>query len=347
MTSPLASDRSSYGRDAMHGAPLKRRTSNPGSSSLAANRLRRAVLRQWPMFVLVILVTAFFGALYETSGGMRWLPAVLQWTGIGVALGLGAGAVREFGRNTITSISSLGKHRGYAVMGAAPELTPSSLRELPPDQRSALGCLAYQPASPFATAFRDLQGVLISDKLVAFVGVVAGEGATTTALCAAVSATQQGRSVIVLDCDIRRRSLTHGFGMSPDLGVLEACERPEYWRDYVEHEGETGVHFLPAAAPSTPWRTLIGEAGFPVLLKELQKAYDLVILDCPPAMGNAEGPIIARMADKCVLVAVWDRTPIGAIRNVMRNLQTRSRLTTGIYVNRVPRGYRFGRLRPD
>jgi hypothetical protein len=47
-----------------------------------------------------------------------------------------------------------------------------------------------------------------------------------------------------------------------------------------------------------------------------------------------------------VIVAVWDQTPTSAIRHTMRTLR-RSPGTTGIYVNRVPPGYRFGRLRPD
>jgi Mrp family chromosome partitioning ATPase len=280
------------------------------------------------------------------DGGLS-VRSVFTWVGGGLAGGLGLALGRELSRNTITALSSLGKHRGYAVLGAAPELTLRTLRELPPDQRTPLACLAYQPASPFATAFRDLQGNLAGDRFVSFIGAFPGEGATTSALCAAASATQQGLNVIVVDCDLRRRSLTLGFGMEPELGVLEACERPEYWRDYVEHEGEIGVHFLPAARPLSPWRSLIGEAGFRVLLKELRGAYDLVVLDCPPALSSADGPMIARMADKCVLVAVWDQTPLAAIRSAMRVLRARARSSTGVYVNRVPPGYRFGRLRPD
>ena len=45
-------------------------------------------------------------------------------------------AVLELGRNTVTSITSLAKHADYAVLGAAPRLTPQALRSLPPDQRS-------------------------------------------------------------------------------------------------------------------------------------------------------------------------------------------------------------------
>jgi len=294
--------------------------------------------------ILSAAALAFFGAWFHAAGGGTLNAlSILAWTAIGIAGGLIIGLVRELGRNTITSVSSLGKHRGYTVLGAAPELSLRAMRQLPPDQRSPLGCLAYQPASPFATAFRDLQGNL-QGGTVAFIGALAGEGATTAALCAAASATQQGRSVILIDCDLRRRSLTRGFGMNPDLGVLEACERPEFWRQYVEQEAETGLHFMPAAPASSPWRTLIGQPGFKVLLQQLEGAYDLVILDCPPALGSAEGPMIARMAQRSVVVAGWDHTPLSVVRNTMRTLKARA--NTGVYVNRVPPGYRFGRLRP-
>jgi Mrp family chromosome partitioning ATPase len=267
----------------------------------------------------------------------------LFWVAIGLIAALGVGLFRELSRNTITSVASLGKHRGYTVLGAAPELSDRALRQLPPDQRTPLGCLAYQPASPFATAFRDLQGNL-SSGVTAIIGALPHEGATTTALCVAASATQQGRSVILVDCDLRRRSLTRGFAMDPEVGVLEACERPDYWREYIEEEAETGLHFLPAAQPPSPWRTLIGAPGFKALLSQLEQSYDLVVLDCPPAIGSAEGPLLARMAQRSVVVAGWDRTPLGAVRTAMRMLRTR--VGTGVYVNRVPPGYRFGRLRP-
>ena len=74
------------------------------------------------------------------------------------------------------------------VNGAAPVLTEDVLRELPPDQRTPLGCLAFLPASIFSTAFRDLQGALVEDQVVAFIASFAGEGASTAALATAVSA---------------------------------------------------------------------------------------------------------------------------------------------------------------
>jgi Mrp family chromosome partitioning ATPase len=292
-------------------------------------------------------VVAACGVAYDLAGGVQPLTAATFWAPIGIGAGLLVAAIRELNRNTVTVLSSLGKHRGFTVLGAAPELTERAMRELAPDARTPLGAVTFQPASPFSTAFRDLQGALREDRLVAFVGSSAGEGATTTALCAAVSAAQQGRSVIIVDCDIRRRALTKELGSDPQRGVLECCHEPQNWRAYIEEEPETGLHLMPAARVTNPWRSLVAAPGLPVLIGQLREAYDLVVLDCPPALGSGEGVILASLSDKCVAVAAWDETRINAIRRTVHTLQNRAGVRTAIYVNRVPPGYRFGRLRPD
>jgi Mrp family chromosome partitioning ATPase len=320
---------------------------NPAQGrALALGRLSRALQRQALPVLAVALTIGAVGVAAELLTGSQWRTAAVFWAPVGIGAGLIVGLVGELGRNTVTRLSSFGKHRGYAVVGAAPELSPSVLRQLPPDRRTPIGCLAFWPSSGFATAFRDLQGSLPDRGVIAFIGSLPGDGATTTALCAATSAAQQGKSVIVIDCDLRFRGLTRALDVEPSGGTLEACETPESWQRFVGEETETGLHFLPAARAQNPWRTM-GPTLRP-LLEKLRPHYDLVVLDCPPAIESAEGALIARMADRTVVVTAWDRTPLGAVRRTMRHLHTATRAaTTAIYVNRVPSGFRFGRVRGE
>lgn len=345
MTSPAASDRTRYEPGTLGAATLRGR--RRPSKSLALSRLRRGLRRQWPLFLLLALGITAAGVAYDLSGGTRPLISLAFWTPLGLAAALTVAFLREVSRNTVTSLSSFGKHRGYAILGAAPELTPRALRQLPPDKRSPLGCLAFQPASSFATAFRDLQDAITKDGVVAFTSSVPGEGATTSALCTAISASQQGRSVVVIDCDLRRRALTRALGFDPDEGLLDACERIEEWSNYVGEEDETGVHFIPAARVRSPWHNLASVPNFPELLAQLRKHYDLVLLDCPPLLNSSDGAVTAGFADKSLLVAAWDRTKISDVRRAMQMLQRRPHAMTAVYVNRVPTEYRFGRLRGE
>lgn len=346
MTAPMTGDRPRYQEPGTLGAATLR-ARRPPSKSLALGRVRRGARRQWLLFALITVFVVVAGVAYDLSGGVNPLSALTFWGPVGIAVGFAAALVRELARNTVTSLSSFGKNRGYAILGAAPELTDRALRQLPPDKRTPLGCLAFQPASPFATAFRDLQNAISKDGVVAFAGALADEGATTAALCTAIAASQQGRSVVVIDCDLRRRSLTRSLGFDPDEGLIDACEEPNQWQNFVGEEDETGLHFIPASRARSPWRNVASAPGFKELIMRLRQHYDLIVLDCPPVLVGPDGAMTASMADKSILVTAWDRTPIPAVRRAMAALQRRPRAQTAVYVNRVPPEYRFGRLRGD
>lgn len=346
MTSPLTSDRPRYQEPGTRGAASLRARRGP-SKSLALARLRRGFKRQWLLALAVAVIVGGAGVGYDLTGGVKPLSAVLFWAPVGLAAGLGVALIRELARNTVTSLSSFGKNRDYAILGAAPELTQRVLRQLPPDKRTPLGCLALQPSSAFATAFRDLQSAITKDGVVAFASALADEGATTAAMCTAIAAAQQGRSVVVIDCDLRRRALTRALGFDPDEGLLDACEQPSTWQNFVGEEDETGLHFIPAARSRSAWRNVSSAPGFKELILRLRQEYELIVLDCPPILAGADGVATAAMADKCILVTAWDRTPIPAVRRAMAALQRRPRAQIAVYVNRVPPEYRFGRLRGD
>ncbi|MBX3429780.1 MAG: CpsD/CapB family tyrosine-protein kinase [Hyphomonadaceae bacterium] len=346
MTAPMTGDRSRYQEPGALGAATLRSRRLP-SKSLVLGRLRRGVRRQWWLFAVIALLVSVAGISYDLSGGVRPLSALIFWGPVAIATALVVTSLRELARNTVTSLSSFGKNRGFAILGAAPELTTRALRQLPPDKRSPLGCLAFQPASAFSTAFRDLQNAISKDGVVAFAGAVANEGASTVALCAAIAAGQQGRSVVVIDCDLRRRSLTRSLGFDPDEGLIDACEEPNQWQNFVGEEDETALHFIPASRVRSPWRNVASAPGFKELIMRLRQHYELIVLDCPPVLVGADGALTAGMADKSVLVTAWDRTPISAVRRAMAALQRRPRAQTAVYVNRVPPEYRFGRLRGD
>lgn len=294
------------------------------------------------MFVIAALFVAGAGVAFDVQGSLQPLHSALLWLPIGIGLGLIAALASELLRGVLTFPAGLAKYTGYNVIGAAPQLTDRAMRELAPDQRTPLGCVTFSHASPFAVAHRDLQAALRDQHLVAFIAPASGEGATTTALCAAISATQQGRNVIIVDCDTRRRALTKALGVDAKQGVMEACEDPANWRAFIKEETETGLPVLPAARMGNAWRTLVAQQGLRPLIAALREEFDLVILDCPAALRSGEGPVLASLAETCVAVAAWDQTPLAALRQTMRMLQQRG-VNAAIYVNRVLPGYRFER----
>lgn len=322
------------------------RTLTYGSESQLL-KLQRVLRRHWAILLACVLFGVAAGVIHSKVEPGDLVAILGAWTGIGFGIGAIILVAREIMRDAI-DFKLLQDRVPYSVLGAAPAITPTALRQLQPDQRSPVGVITNFPASRFATAFRDFQDTLPNQTILSFIGSVPGDGASSVALCAAASAAQQGRQVLLIDCDLRQRSATRTLGFEPDEGILEACEDPEAWRDFLCEDHETGFHILPAAKPRSAWRSLIGAEGLPEILDLVRSEYDLVLLDCPPALGSAEGAMIARLADRKIVVTAWDDTPFNALRNSMKALRARPRPTdVGIYVNRVPPGYKLRRVRAD
>ncbi len=312
-------------------------------ASKARRRLAAGLARQWPLALgLAVLVAIGGSALLRKPTSF---DGYVFWSGVGACLGAALGVLREMTRRTITSPSALSGHRNFALLGAAPELNAANLRELPPEHRTPAGCLAFMPATPFATAFRDLQGGLSGDRLAIFSCCSGDDGAGLAAMCAAASAAQQGRRTLLVDGDPRSRSCTRAMGIEPDQGAAQAVLAPDKWREFVVEEPETALTFLPA----TPGRlaTLFDAPGWPALLDHLHAEFELVVVACPPvANSKMSDAIIGQKPGQVILVATWDQTAIAALKHASRALRGGG-ARVGVFVVEVPEGYRFGRLRPS
>lgn len=312
-------------------------------ASKARRRLAAALSRQWPLALALAVAVALGGAAIVR--GPPSLDGYVFWSGVGACLGAALGVLREMTRRTITSASALSGQRNFPLLGAAPELNAANLRELPPEHRTPAGCLAFMPATPFATSFRDLQGAFANDRLTVFSCCAGDDGAGLAAMCATASARQQGRRTILVDCDPHRRSCTRAMGIEPDHGAAQAMLTPERWRDYVVEEPETALTFLPATPARYP--SLLDAPGWPALLEQLQAEYDLVVVACPPlANARAIDSLASHKPDHVVLVATWDQTAVAALKHASRVLRAGG-ARVGVFVVGVPDGYRFGRLRPS
>ncbi|MDX5392416.1 MAG: CpsD/CapB family tyrosine-protein kinase, partial [Caulobacteraceae bacterium] len=157
-----------------------------------------------------------------------------------------------------------------------------------------------------------------------------GEGKTTTSVCLARSAAQQGHRVLLVDCDLRRRSVNRLMGKEPDKGLIEVLAGEASLSDVLQVDGVTGVQLLPLAKSSLTPKDVFGSAAMDRLLDELRRSYDLVILDTAPVLPVADTRVLAPKADAVVFLARWRKTPEHAIQNAFRQL-----LGTGAHLGGV------------
>jgi capsular exopolysaccharide synthesis family protein len=256
-------------------------------------------------------------------------PRSVRNTLIGALAGLLIGIVIAFAwerlDHRVRAARELDRILGVPLLARIPksgalELDPR-LRELP-----AADAEHFQMARVslrYLDLDRELRTVLVTSP-------DAGDGKTTVCFCLAAIAAISGERVLVIEADMRRPALAALAEPSPAglSGVLEDRASADDERISVEvsvgAERESGVvdMLLAGPAPANPTR-LLESAAMAELLDEASEAYDLVLIDTPPASFLPDAVPLIGHVDGVVIVSGlgrdnWDQ--VEELRDHLRDL---------------------------
>ena len=223
-------------------------------------------------------------------------------------------------------------------MVAIPALRRKDVRNLPKQNQTPTAYLMIKRLSPFAESFRVLQSaVLLADrpnrKVVAITSAMPGDGKTTMALGLARVAAMGGQKSIIVDCDIRMRTINDLLEINPKEGLQQVLMGEKSWRDVVGRDECSGAHVLPASGLTS--QDLFGTGAMEDLIRELAAEYDLVVLDCPPVFAVADARIIGSLADSVVIAARSGKTSVRAVQAAIAQMQLAGANVLGVALNRV------------
>ena len=267
------------------------------------------------------------------------LPLNLALGGVlGFLVGLGAAFVRFQTDSQAHTPADLEDH-GFAVVGTVPDLT-EHLRGARYEVEGASvhpGLVTLTRSfGPEAEAFRHLHAGLYgagreASQVVLVMAPDPGTGASLVASNLAVAAAQAGRRVLLVDADLRRPTVAAllGLGEHAPLGEGPEGSNLVYWSTAV-----------PGLFAMTPRRTAerpdqlwaahqVGE-----LLQNLRAAFDLVVVDAPPALTSADATLLAPHADGALLVAEADATDLDAMTRVAMEIVNGGLHRIGAVLNR-------------
>lgn len=241
---------------------------------------------------------------------------------LAIGAGLGAVFVGEVLDTGLMTSDDVERRLGVPYLGGLPRLksTAPAAKEEPADY------VAARPLSLFAETFRTLRASLLvggegeAPRVIAVTSALSGEGKTTAAVCLALTAAIQGSNAVVVDCDLRRRSVAEHLHEKPSLGLIEVLKGQATLDDALYREPKSGAAFLVVTdGPPTTSDVFSGPA-MDALIAELRRRFDLVILDTPPILAVADTRVLAGKADATVLLARWRRTPQQAVKAALRLL---------------------------
>ena len=122
-------------------------------------------------------------------------------------------------------------------------------------------------------------------KSIAFTSTQPGEGKSTTCFALAYSLARAGKNVLIIDADLRRPNQHNIAGIGNSKGFSELLASGINLSEAIRKDSASGIDFITAGEiPPNP-SELFDSEGIRQVVEECQKAYDCVILDCPPVRG--------------------------------------------------------------
>jgi polysaccharide biosynthesis transport protein len=221
-----------------------------------------------------------------------------------------------------------------------PLLTARSLGVIPKldAETDVLTNVIDRPQSPFTEAIRSVLSRFIASRSPGRSVLVASaqcrEGRTSLAVALARLAALSGRRAILIDCDLRSPSLHAAFGVDTGPGLTDLLQDRLDLRQAIRRDTRTPLDYITGGQLVPHAANLLCLPQMAELLGKLRTEYDLLILDSPPSAAVVDTSLLARMADECLFVVSWNKTPWRLAREQMEELSHHCDLA-GVVLNQV------------
>lgn len=210
------------------------------------------------------------------------------------------------------------------------KLQLSLLGVIPLAQDIEVEAAMSDPKSPISEGYNSLRSALLYStasglpRTMLVTSAQPAEGKSTTSLAMARGIAKLGRSVVLLDVDLRRPALHRAlpaFSGDNSVGMSSLLTAQATIKDALR---DTDVEHLKVitSGPIPPSPTeLLSSTMMQQLLDELSETFDLIILDSPPVLGLADAPLMAALVDGVVIVIQSDRSRRGSLKTTLRRLR--------------------------
>ena len=262
---------------------------------------------------------------------------------LGLVLGLLAGVivilVRESLDNSVKSPEDLRALTGMPVLGSVMRYeTGDDLGPISMANEGSHGALAesykfLQTNLEFASEGNGVPAMLL------VTSSSPSEGKTTTAANLAISVAKEGKSVILVDADLRKPALHRIFGLQGSKGLTHLLMQGAELDDVLAETELPSLRVIPSG-PIPPDATyILRSSRMNIVTEQLRERAEMVIFDSPPLLSVTDPMVVAPLVDGVLLVVDVHRTGRETVKRGGEILKQAHPALSGAVLNKVtPRG---------
>ncbi len=240
---------------------------------------------------------------------------------------------REATAETLRTCDILEEATGYPVIGQIPRLR--GLKE-----GGLADYICKRPGSHAAEAMRHLRTSLFLGSqnppgVVLVTSSAANEGKSSLSRAMAHSLAGLGKSVLLIEADIRRRPLRR-MRRNPDRpGLLSVLDGKASLGKAVFKDEALGISILPGEIAQTNTADVLSSRQMDSLIKTARQNYDVIVVDTPPVLAVPDTRLIGRSADAVLFAVAWDRTRKTQVRQALKSLEAMKIPVGGLVMTQI------------
>lgn len=266
---------------------------------------------------------------------------------LGLVLGIGLAFLVDYLDNRLKTREDFERYYGVPIIG---EIAKADMDE--EQERKVI--YFEKPDHPAAEGFRTLRTnlqFLGLEKKVKSIQVTSSfpeEGKTSVAMNLGAALSEMGRSVIVVEADLRRAALNEFFPHKPEkglTGVLSGTLKPA--EAVTSTRNPNLVVMTSGIKPPNP-AEMVSSGAMQDTLHRLEEEYDYVIVDAPPVLAVSDAVAMAPMVDGVLLVASYGVAEREGARRTVELLEKVGARILGVVINNleIKGRYGYGYYRP-
>lgn len=254
---------------------------------------------------------------------------------LGAMFGAGVVLIREFRADTFRNAEDLQATTGEQVIGQIP-LFPIS------DRVELLQYLRDKPTSSAVESIRNLRTSLLLSrmdeppKVIMSTSTIPGEGKTTQSIALAHNLSGLGKRVLLIEGDIRRRTLDEYFTQRGGKhGLLSVISGEVPLRDAVVEHDRLGADVLMGQKSNMNAADVFSSEKFEQFMKTVRGNYDYVIVDTPPVLVVPDARVIGRHCDAIMYTVKWDSTSKAQLRAALAEMRAVNLDVSGLVLSQI------------
>lgn len=197
------------------------------------------------------------------------------------------------------------------------------------------------PKSRAAEAFRTLRtniqfsGLDENIKSIVVTSSGPGEGKSTVMINLAITIAQSGKRVIIMDCDLRKPTVHKKIGLPNSEGLTNLLIQEKKYEDIIIPTNVPNLYALTSGPTPPNPAELLGTKKMKQVIADLEKAFDMILIDAPPVIAVTDAQIISTIADGTLVVTSYGNTEKFALVKTKELLDKVGARILGVVLNKV------------